>query len=232
LRRESGYTLVVCAVAVTVLSIAVATALPLWSAQIRREREEEMIFRGFQYAEAIRVFQKRFGRYPTRLEELIEIEPRSIRRLWKDPLTEDGEWGLILATGGEGRRPRRGQKEGQPPEPPMPPSQLDPLPEGEEGEGEGPATGPIVGVHSRSEKSGFHVLFGQERHKDWKFTAELLAAVGGGDPNRVPTVPRAAWVGRPFRGAPHGAPVGGQQVGMPSAPQTPPAPQKPPGEDK
>ena len=62
LRRQSGYTLVVCAVTVTVLSIAVATALPLWSAQIRREREEELIFRGLQYAEAIRVFQKRFGR--------------------------------------------------------------------------------------------------------------------------------------------------------------------------
>jgi len=45
---------------------------------IRREKEEELVFRGLQYAEAIRVFQNRFQRPPIRLQELIEVEPRSM----------------------------------------------------------------------------------------------------------------------------------------------------------
>ena len=94
---ERGYNLVALAMIITVLAIAVTSAIPLWSSRIRRDREEELISRGFQYAEAIRVFQKRFGRLPNRLEELIQVEPRSIRQLWKnpiDPMTGDDEWGL------------------------------------------------------------------------------------------------------------------------------------------
>jgi type II secretory pathway pseudopilin PulG len=87
-------------VAVTILTILTAMALPVWSQQMQREKEEELIFRGWQYAEAIRVFQQRHGRLPTRLEELIEVEPRSIRQLWKDPMTEDGEWGIVVQVGG------------------------------------------------------------------------------------------------------------------------------------
>jgi len=226
LRRQAGYTLVVCAVTITVLSIAVATALPLWSAQIRRDREEELIFRGFQYAEAIRVFQKRYGRYPVRLEELIEVRPRCIRRLWKDPTTKEGDWALIFEGGAGAQRPRRGRTPEGAPAPPQPPSKLDPLPEdAPEGQPDAPRAGPIVGVYSKNDKKGFHVLFGQEVPRDWKFTADLLHAPGGaaGDPARVPSVPRAAWIGRPFRTGL----AGGQQVGMPSAPQTPR-----PGEEK
>lgn len=92
-------------VAVTILTILTAAALPMWSQQMQRENEEELIFRGWQYAEAIRVFQQRHGRLPTRLEELIEIEPRSIRKLWKDPMTEDGEWGIVVQVGAGGAPP-------------------------------------------------------------------------------------------------------------------------------
>ena len=44
---EAGYNLVVLIVAITVLNIAVAAVLPLWSTAIRREKEEELVFRGF-----------------------------------------------------------------------------------------------------------------------------------------------------------------------------------------
>ena len=98
----------------TVLSILVAAALPLWSHGDPRDKEEELIFRGLQYAEAIRVFQHRFGRLPVRLEELIEVEPRCIRQLWKDPMTEDGSWALVFAgsRGGAGA-PRDGRTGGR-----------------------------------------------------------------------------------------------------------------------
>jgi type II secretory pathway pseudopilin PulG len=82
---EAGYNLVILLVAVTVLNVLVAAMLPLWSTAIRREKEEELIFRGFQYAEAIRVYRMRHGgNYPIKLEQLIETKPRCIRQLWKE----------------------------------------------------------------------------------------------------------------------------------------------------
>ena len=110
-RRPDGYSLVALMVIVAVLNIAIAASLPVWSKVIQRQKEGELIFRGLQYAEAIRVFQKRTGRFPTRLEELIEIEPRCIRQLWLDPMNDEPEWGLILAQAAQGAAAGR---QGQP----------------------------------------------------------------------------------------------------------------------
>ena len=96
---QAGYNLVFLIMLVGLLSVMAAAVLPALKGQIQREKEAELIFRGLQYAEAIRVFQLRFGRYPAVLEELIELQPRSIRQLWADPMTEDGRWALILASG-------------------------------------------------------------------------------------------------------------------------------------
>lgn len=118
-RRPDGYSLVALMVIVAVLNIAIAASLPVWSNVIQRQKEGELIFRGLQYAEAIRVFQKRTGRFPTRLEELIEIEPRCIRQLWLDPMNDEPEWGLILAQAAQGgaagslRLPTAGSDAGQ-----------------------------------------------------------------------------------------------------------------------
>ncbi|MBK6403975.1 MAG: type II secretion system protein [Holophagales bacterium] len=63
---RGGYTLVALLVGITVASILIAAVLPLASAQAQREREAELIFRGLQYAEGIRIFRRRFGRPRTR----------------------------------------------------------------------------------------------------------------------------------------------------------------------
>jgi type II secretory pathway pseudopilin PulG len=96
--RQAGFNLVVLAVLAVVFSVGLATVLPKVSTALQRDKEEELIFRGLQYAEAIRVFQARNGRYPVRLEELVEIQPRAARQLWADPMTKDGKWGLIYAS--------------------------------------------------------------------------------------------------------------------------------------
>ena len=115
-RGEEGYNLAMLIVAITILNIMVAVALPLWSYVIRRDREEETIFRGLQYAEAVRVFRQRNGRYPASLEELVKIEPRSIRQLWTEPLSEDGEFGLVVEA-----PPQQPAQPGQPGAQPPPP---------------------------------------------------------------------------------------------------------------
>jgi type II secretory pathway pseudopilin PulG len=186
-RGEAGYNLVVLIVAVTILNILLAVSLPLWSTAIRREKEEELIFRGLQYAEAIRVYQIRHqGAFPTRLAELIETKPRCIRQLWKDPMTEDGQWGLIFLGQENQQRIRvpppggqRGNQPGDQPggdpqgqdgddDPDGSPSSFGPRP------GEEVAVGPIVGVYSKSGKESILTFFGKQRYDEWRFTVQML----------------------------------------------------------
>jgi len=207
---EAGYTLVALAVAISIMIILVGAAMPMWSTLTQRQKEEELIFRGWQYAEAIRVFQQRHGRLPIRLDELVKVKPRSIRRLWKDPMTEDGEWGLVFQgqgaqirgedltggsppTGPDGR-PRQGGRPGG-------------GPGGGKGRGDVQTIGPIVGVHSRSTDESIKVLFGEEQYDRWTFTVDRLTQtprspvqVGlGATPNVFVSLPSPRWIGRPFR---------------------------------
>jgi len=242
---ESGYTLVALAIAVSILSILLAASLPVWKQIIQREKEEELIFRGWQYAEAIRVFQQRQGRLPTRLDELIKVKPRSIRQLWKDPMTDSGGWHVIfqneqggqtLAGGGlpgggpgtgkgdDGRQDRRS------------------VPTGPNGQPQ--RVGPIVGVRSLSTDESIKVLFGEEEYDRWEFTLQALSGggnrpVSGVGPGGVqhggqlrpvgsdgmPKIPQPRWLGRPFRqglAPPGGGPGGGLGPGGPNGQGTGP----------
>jgi hypothetical protein len=62
------------------------TVAPSIGVVMKRDREAELIFRGRQYARAVGLFQRRYGRYPNQLKELYENRPRTIRHLWKDPM--------------------------------------------------------------------------------------------------------------------------------------------------
>jgi type II secretory pathway pseudopilin PulG len=235
---EAGYNLVILMVAMTLLNIALAIALPKWSHVIRREREEELISRGFQYAEAIRIFQNRFQRLPVRLQELVEVEPRSIRKLWKDPMTEDGKW-VLIPPGGQGQpltpqptgpdgQPLPRDEEEVPDGPPDDDEEIDP----DTGIGEKKGTvqvGPFTGVHSRSGKESILVFNGRTRYDEWHFTLEMIqallggrpdqappgGAIAGGDPTRIPNL-STRWLGRPVPAFLQPA-----QGGMPQDGQTP-----------
>jgi type II secretory pathway pseudopilin PulG len=76
--------------------------------EIRRDQEQEMIHRGVQYSRAIRGYYKKFGRYPTKLEDLDNTNNlRYLRKRYKDPLNKNkdfrllhfGEQGVTLAGG-------------------------------------------------------------------------------------------------------------------------------------
>lgn len=94
-REKKGYTLLILLFAVSVISIGLLAAVPVWQTQIQREKEEELIFRGNQYVEAIRLYQvKKPGTFPKTLDEL--VEEKCLRRLYRDPMTSHGEWNLIF----------------------------------------------------------------------------------------------------------------------------------------
>ncbi len=118
LPKPQGYVLLMLLLLVTILSIGLMVAVPVWQTQIQREKEEELIFRGKQYVEAIRIYQlKHPGRFPTQLKEL--LDEKCIRRLYRDPMTSHGQWNLVLLQSGVGAQ--RPQARAAVPSSPMPP---------------------------------------------------------------------------------------------------------------
>lgn len=242
-RSEAGYNLVILMMALTVTNIFIAAAMPKWSHVIRREREEELISRGWQYAEAIRIFQNRFQRLPVRLDELTEVEPRSIRKLWKDPMTEGGRWVLIPPgtgpnltpppQGPDGRDDQQGPDDGTDAGEEVPDNT---------GIGEKGGTtqaGPFIGVHSRSTKESILIFNGHDRYDQWQFTVEMLTQGGSGG-NRMPPEGAAGnpaqgmglqlstkWLGRPLPRflQPEGVQDGGVPGGLGGRPNQGPNPQ-------
>ncbi|HEV2730583.1 MAG TPA: hypothetical protein VGV15_11180 [Terriglobales bacterium] len=86
--NEQGYILLMMMLVITMLAIAATAVAPGIAFQIRRDREEELIHRGVQYSRAIRRYVKKFGRYPTRIEELENTNNmRFLRKRYKDPVT-------------------------------------------------------------------------------------------------------------------------------------------------
>jgi type II secretory pathway pseudopilin PulG len=87
-RREHGYVLLTLLLFVALLSIGSMAAIERIDFQIRRDREEELIHRGSQYSRAIRRYVKKFGRFPTSVEELENTDNiRFLRKRYKDPIT-------------------------------------------------------------------------------------------------------------------------------------------------
>jgi type II secretory pathway pseudopilin PulG len=82
---EGGYAMAALLVTMSVMGIALGVALPTWRSMVQREREAELIFRGEQYAQAIALFNRRTGGFPTSLTAL--RDGRYIRQLYKDPMT-------------------------------------------------------------------------------------------------------------------------------------------------
>jgi type II secretory pathway pseudopilin PulG len=188
-RPQDGYNLVVLAVMITVMNVMVAKALPTWSNVIQREKEEELIFRGLQYAEAIRVFRQRFNRTPVRLKELLEQKPRSIRRLWNNPMAEEARgkpaqgigWGLVyqgqpVLQQGEGQPGPDGRGD-QPARSGRPGRDGRPFPGSSSGSGEEEqAVGPIIGVYSKVGSESVKVFCDSESIPQWRFV-ELMVAI-------------------------------------------------------
>lgn len=230
---EAGYNMVLLLMAVTVLNIMIAAALPYWSTFMQREREEELIFRGLQYAEGIRLFQRRFGRLPVQLQELIEVEPRCMRQLYEDPMTDNGEWGLLFQASGPQGNPNNPNAPNNPNNPNAPPPNgndggTEGAPEdlaggsgpvglgGDDEDGRTVTVGPIQGVVSRSDEESMLVWNGETQYNRWHFTVSLLTGGAQGNlPIGLPNQnqlsnPSVRWLGRPL---PDFIPPGGLQDG-------------------
>ena len=202
-RRQNGYTLLILLFAVSIVSIGLIVAVPVWQTQIQREKEEELIFRGNQYVEAVRLYQqKKPGVFPGALEEL--VEEKCLRRLYKDPMTSHGEWNVILPyQRGAPARPRQPRRSPQNRFQRTPQRQRGRIPQegssrpGQTGGGSTPTfqkiyivplsaltsvnNPQIIGVVSSSDKNSFKIYQDSESYDKWLFFY-------GMDPGNMPEI--------------------------------------------
>jgi hypothetical protein len=87
----------------------------VWRTMVQRERETELVFRGQQYVQAIELYSRRTGGFPTALNAL--RDGRYIRQLYKDPITNAEFQPVFLGQVGAGGVPLTPGQPGQPGQP-------------------------------------------------------------------------------------------------------------------
>lgn len=93
--RQRGFTMALLLAMIVVMVIATMAAVPKATAVVQRENEAELIFRGEAIANALRLYKARNGTYPVSLDDLIKVRPRILRKVYKDPMTREGDWDYL-----------------------------------------------------------------------------------------------------------------------------------------
>ncbi len=201
-------------VIIAIMSISMGVAVQTASFQMQREREAELIFRGEQFVEAIRLYKQKYGRYPMRLKEIYEAKPRVIRKKWKDPITDSENWGLVFLGQEGGQLGQQGRQLAGPGMSADGDRQRSNLPIGTQPPGGGPRSGseagsranpftqrsedatglgavdadrkvgPIVGVHSTSCEEAIKIYEGRTTYCEWRFIYREQPQTGPGQPGR------------------------------------------------
>lgn len=172
----------------TVLLVTLTKALPSIYTASQREREEELIFRGNQYARAILFYRRQFNRFPSTVDDLVKKTNgfRFLRHAYTDPMTRSGKWRFIHAnaagtvidaktitspTGPNARKDaekKQGDAAGESAEKPAASTS-------EEKETKGAF---IVGVASRSTHKSVRIWNNHDRYDEWEFLGVESAPTG------------------------------------------------------
>lgn len=107
--REQGFTYLGLLFVVAVMGLTMTLAAQVWESARRREQEAELLFVGNQFRQAISQYymaspdsEKHF---PMQLEDLLKdnrsaATRRFLRKIYRDPLTNSTQWGLVMAEEG------------------------------------------------------------------------------------------------------------------------------------
>lgn len=201
---DRGYIMVVLLIGMVITAIWMSAALPAWRQQVQRQREDDLIFIGEQYARAIVLYQKKNrDAFPPSIDVL--VSQKFLRKAWKDPITgeEFAPIGVGIQVQGQptGGTPGRNTGPGIPQTPGR----------GGTPQGQTQMVG-ISGVRSRSQATSIKIYRNLQQHSLWPFDAQQMYAAMGYFPGRG---------GGP--GGPTG-PGGGRGPGGPGTPGGPGGP--------
>ena len=87
--------------AILIIGVATAGVAELWTTQIKREKEQELLFRLGEIRRAIVRYRADHNRLPKELKDLLDDRTqlqtrRYLRRLYTDPMTGKADWSLKL----------------------------------------------------------------------------------------------------------------------------------------
>jgi len=164
--KARGNILLLAIILATIMSLVLTLAFQPMRVRAMRQKESLLIYRGEHLAQGIRDFYFRFGRFPFELDELTDVEPRVVRKLYRDPMTKSGAWELVFL----GQQHR---------------SSLDRL--REQATGQGRTIDPvrqsrfrnslsglgkqIIGIRSTSNETGYREYQESRIYSDWFFNA-------------------------------------------------------------
>lgn len=109
MRRQDGFTYLTILFAIAIAGIVLAEVGVNWSHSLQREREEELLYVGNQYRQAIALYYERtpgpIKHYPEKLENLLSDNRYNppqhyLRKLYRDPMTTQPDWELVVAPEG------------------------------------------------------------------------------------------------------------------------------------
>jgi type II secretory pathway pseudopilin PulG len=101
---ERGFTYMFALILVFITSISLMAVHQQWSTIMKQEREKELLFRGGEIVKAIESFYSNSPggskTYPRSFKVLLKDNrfpnlKRHLRKHYKDPMTPDGQWGIV-----------------------------------------------------------------------------------------------------------------------------------------
>jgi len=217
-------------VAMSIMAVMMTVVMPVWKQTAQREKEEELVFRGLQYAHAIGMFQRKYANaYPPNFDVL--VEQRFLRKKFKDPITNDDFAPIAVGQSlpGSGARGNtqtgssaasgRSNLPGASNTTPVAPSTSTASRGGLGGSPPGgtgiQTTAGISGVTSKSKDTSIRIYNGRSHYNEWAFvyTPQIQAAGQGGAagtqaPGQRGQQPGAPGTGNGQRGQPGTDPFG------------------------
>jgi hypothetical protein len=96
--RQSGYAFLMALFMMLIMAAGTIILLQNLTTEGRRIREQQTVWRGEQYKRAIRLYYRKTGHFPQRLDDLVKGVPgvHFLRQAYKDPMNKaDGSWRFI-----------------------------------------------------------------------------------------------------------------------------------------
>jgi len=97
-RGERGSALLIVFVFAAMVAILLYSEMPVAVFEAKRQKEQLLIDRGNEYAHAVKLYVRKFGMYPSSVEQLEDTNRmRFLRHRYKDPFTGKENWRMLHA---------------------------------------------------------------------------------------------------------------------------------------